>query len=32
MTYESSRRALNELDRDARFENGIGYAIFAVGP
>jgi hypothetical protein len=25
MTYDSSRQALQELDRDARFEDGIGH-------
>ncbi|KAJ5182143.1 hypothetical protein N7449_012290, partial [Penicillium cf. viridicatum] len=28
MTYESSRRALHELGRDARFENDIGHYNF----
>ena len=28
MTYESSRRALQELGRDARFENDIGHYNF----
>ena len=28
MTYDSSRRALNELGRDSRFENDIGHYNF----